>query len=314
MKDVDVLIAGAGPTGLTLACELARRGVDLRIVDRADRFFGGSRADGIQPRTMEVFADLGMLGPILAAGDLGTVMRAYQGGEVVWEAGGDAGHVHPPTGGQGMNTGVQDGYNLGWKLGAVLAGAPDRLLDSYEPERMAAARTALDLSTALLDKHKRGDDDAHERGPELHGLTLDYRGGPLSRDDRDGPGMLMAGDRAPDAPAATPDGRPVTLFDLFSGPHWTLLAFGSAHARTVAALSDRFGPAMRGYTVVRPGEPADEHTVVDGDGHVRAGYDVPDGALMLVRPDGYVGLAATPGTAEHVTDYWTALHGALVAP
>ncbi len=92
---------------------------------------------------------------------------------------GDAGHVHPPTGGQGMNTGIQDGYNLGWKLAAALAGAPALLLDSYEPERMAAARTALDISTALLDKHRRGDEDAHVRGPEVHGLTLNYRGGPL---------------------------------------------------------------------------------------------------------------------------------------
>src|SRR5262245_16813786 len=81
----DVLIAGAGPAGLTLACELAVRGVDFRIVDRADRFFGGSRADGLQPRTLEVFADLGIVDRILASGDLGTPMRAYQGDEVVWE-------------------------------------------------------------------------------------------------------------------------------------------------------------------------------------------------------------------------------------
>src|SRR5262245_47343245 len=85
MTDVDVLIAGAGPTGLTLACELAVRGVGFRIIDKADRFFGGSRADGIQPRTMEVFEHLGVLDPILASGDLGIVMRAYRGEEVVWE-------------------------------------------------------------------------------------------------------------------------------------------------------------------------------------------------------------------------------------
>lgn len=48
---------------------------------------------------------------------------------------GDAAHIHPPTGGQGLNTSVQDAYNLGWKLGARLRGAPDALLDSYEEER-----------------------------------------------------------------------------------------------------------------------------------------------------------------------------------
>ncbi|MGW2412660.1 FAD-dependent monooxygenase [Streptomyces tubercidicus] len=76
--------------------------------------------------------------------------------------------MHPPTGGQGMNTGIQDGYNLAWKLAAALNGAPAPLLDSYEPERTATARTALDISTTLLDKHRRGDDDAHVRGPEVH--------------------------------------------------------------------------------------------------------------------------------------------------
>jgi 2-polyprenyl-6-methoxyphenol hydroxylase-like FAD-dependent oxidoreductase len=506
MTDVDVLIVGAGPTGLTLACELAVRGVGLRIVERMDRFFGGSRADGIQPRTLEVFADLGVLDPILAGGDLGMAMRAYRGDEVVWEGrmsepaeptpsvpypniwfvpqfrteeilrerlaelgvhversteltdftqdahgvtatlvadgtsetvrarylvgadggrstvrkrlgiafpgetddnttmlfadarvdgigrdhgriwqvgdggvsvmplagsdlfvvaarppenedepirdylqrqvaessgrddilvrevtwhttwrantrlaerfrdgrvflAGDAGHVHPPTGGQGMNTGIQDGYNLGWKLAATLAGGSARLLDSYEPERMPAARTALDISTALLEKHRRGDDDAHVRVPEVHGLTLNYRGGPISRDDRTHPGTVAAGDRAPDAPATTAGGRPVRLFDLFRGPHWTVLAFGAAHMRTVAALDDRFGPTLRAYTVVRPGEPAGEHAVVDGDGHVRAGYDAADDTLVLVRPDGYIGLVTSPGTVERVAEYWTALHG-----
>jgi 2-polyprenyl-6-methoxyphenol hydroxylase-like FAD-dependent oxidoreductase len=495
MTDVDVLVVGAGPTGLTLACELAVRGVRFRIVDRADRFFGGSRADGIQPRTMEVFADLGIIDKVLASGDLGIVMRLYQGDEVVWEGqmsepaeptpsvpypniwfvpqfrteeilrerlaelgahvelsteltgftqdadgvtatltkggtaetvrsrylvgadggrstvrkrlgigfpgetdenttmlfadarvdgighdhgriwqtgdggvsvmplagtelfvvvarppvgdepvreylqrqvtessgrddilvrevtwhttwrantrlaerfrdgrvflAGDAGHVHPPTGGQGMNTGIQDGYNLGWKLAATLAGARDGLLDSYEPERMAAARAALDLSTALLEKHRRGDEDAHVRGPDVHGLTLNYRGGPLSRDDRTDPGAFRAGDRAPDAPATTADGKPIRLFDLLRGPHWTLLAFG-------VALDDRFGNA---HTVVRPGEPAGEHAVVDVDGHVRTAYGASDGTVVLVRPDGYVGLIADPGGVERVTEYWNALHG-----
>ncbi|WP_214416069.1 FAD-dependent monooxygenase [Sphaerisporangium fuscum] len=507
MTDVEVLIIGAGPTGLTVACELAVRGVGLRVVDRADRFFGGSRADGIQPRTMEVLADLGVIDAILAAGDLGILMRAYQGDKVVWEGrmtepteptpsvpypnpwfvpqfrteeilrerlarlgvrvepsteltgftqdpdgvtatlvaggrtetvrarylvgadggrstvrkrlgiafpgetdenttmlfadarvdgvgrdhgriwpvgdsgvsimplagtelfvvvarppedpdepirdhlqrqvteasgrqdilvrevtwhtvwrantrlaerfrdgrvllAGDAGHVHPPTGGQGMNTGIQDGYNLGWKLAATLAGAPARLLDSYEPERMAAARLALDLSTKLLEKHRRGDDDAHVRGAELYGLTLNYRGGSLSRDDRAEPGTVTAGDRAPDAPATTADGRAVRLFDLFRGPHWTLLAFGAAHGGAVAALGDRFGPALRAHTVVRPGDPAGERAVVDGDGHVRAGYDVADGTFVLIRPDGYVGLVTEAGGAERVAEYWTELHGA----
>ncbi len=129
----------------------------------------------------------------------------------------------------------------------------------------------------------------------MQGLTLNYRDGLLSRDDRATPGAVRAGDRAPDAPVTTADGRSIRLFDLFHGPHWTLLGFGVA-----------VDPALPGYTVVRPGEPAGEHAVVDTDGHARAGYDVADGTLVLVRPDGYIGLVTD--SAEGVTDYWNALH------
>ena len=62
---------------------------------------------------------------------------------------GDAAHVHSPAGGQGMNTGIQDAYNLGWKLGCVLDGAPDALLDTYEEERLPVAANVLGLSTRL---------------------------------------------------------------------------------------------------------------------------------------------------------------------
>jgi 2-polyprenyl-6-methoxyphenol hydroxylase-like FAD-dependent oxidoreductase len=496
MSDLQVLVVGGGPSGLVAACQLAMRGVGVRVIDRSDRFYGGSRADGIQPRTMELFDDLGVVDKVLASGDLGIPMKAYQGDEVVWEgrmtdpveptptlpypnpwfvpqfrteeilrerlaelgvrvelstaltdftqdaagvtatldngetvrveylvgadggastvrkklgiafpgetdenatttfadawvdgighdhgriwptgqaagvavmplAGteqfvvvappradetesvrdylrrqvaqasgrddivvrevtwhttwrantrlaerfrdgrvflvGDAGHVHPPTGGQGMNTGIGDGYNLGWKLAAVLSGAPAVLLDSYEPERMAAARLALDLSTALLEKHKRGDEDAHVRGPELYGLNLNYRGGLLARDDRPSPGRLVAGDRAPDAPVATADGSAARLFDLYRGPHWTLLSFGVTPDRDL-------GPDVRAYTVVEPGAPAGAGVVVDREGHVREAYDMADGTLVLVRPDGYVGLVT--GDVEQVSEYWAALHGA----
>lgn len=61
---------------------------------------------------------------------------------------GDGAHVHPPMGAQGLHTGIQDAWNLDWKMGQVLAGAPDALLDSYEAERRPIAATVLGLSTA----------------------------------------------------------------------------------------------------------------------------------------------------------------------
>ena len=80
-----VLIAGGGPTGLTLGIDLARRGVEVRVVDKADRFFDGSRGDGIQPRTLEVFDDLGVIDAVLAEGRGPTPIRVHLDGRFVTE-------------------------------------------------------------------------------------------------------------------------------------------------------------------------------------------------------------------------------------
>jgi len=74
---------------------------------------------------------------------------------------GDAGHVHSPAGGQGMNTGIGDAVNLAWKLAAVVRGrASEQILDSYEPERIAFARTLVATTdtvfTGVVDPHLRG--------------------------------------------------------------------------------------------------------------------------------------------------------------
>jgi 2-polyprenyl-6-methoxyphenol hydroxylase-like FAD-dependent oxidoreductase len=454
---MDVLIVGAGPTGLALGIDLARRGVEALVVERADRMFPGSRGKGLQPRTQEVFHDLGVLEAIRAAGGPypaqmiwkegervgeqqmferfepeegtpwtepwmvaqwrtqevlharltelggrvtfgrevvavvqnasgvtarlgdGTTLRArylvaadggrsvirealgvamsgdtvdpapnlvadirlrgldrdhwhmfprddgsgvalcplagtddfqlqarhadgtapdlslegiralvatytHLGAEAVTElrwasdfrprtgladrfrAGrvflaGDAAHIHSPAGGQGLNTSVQDAYNLGWKLGAVLRGAaPESLLDTYEEERRAVAAEMLDLSTAV----HRGE---VRRGRATVQLGLEYRASSLSEETRAQPGEVRAGDRAPDG---TVNG--VRLFDAFRGPHWTLLGATAPRAasglRSLPAAPASYGPG-----------------------------------LFLIRPDGYVGWAGdtTEGLAEYAT-------------
>ncbi|MFE2303082.1 FAD-dependent monooxygenase [Streptomyces sp. NPDC059445] len=178
---------------------------------------------------------------------------------------GDAAHIHSPAGGQGLNTSVQDAYNLGWKLGAVLRGeAPASLLDTYEEERRPVAAEMLGLSTRI----HRGE---ARRGRETRQLGLGYRGSSLAVETRtDLPDeALRAGDRAPDA---TVDG--VRLFDAFRGPHWTLL--------TVGAVT----------------EPAE----LPGVRSVRIGsYERYGTGLFLVRPDGHVGWAGadTTGLREY---------------
>src|SRR5207244_204094 len=101
------------------------------------------------------------------------------------------------TGGQGLNTSVQDAYNLGWKLAAALRGAPDALLDSYEEERRPIAANMLGLSTRLLDAMKRGE---MRRGREVHQLDLGYPGSSVSLAGPERAEGIIPGDRAPDAP------------------------------------------------------------------------------------------------------------------
>jgi 2-polyprenyl-6-methoxyphenol hydroxylase-like FAD-dependent oxidoreductase len=184
---------------------------------------------------------------------------------------GDAAHVHPPTGAQGLNTSVQDAYNLGWKLAAALRGASDELLDSYEIERRPVAEAMLGLSTRLLEAAKRGE---IRRGREVRQLDIGYPGSPVSSGsslDRSG---VRAGDRAPDAPIVGAAGQPSRLFQLFRGPHWTLLVNGQG------AVAPRAG-----LHIHRLGEKGD---IVDAWNHVDAAYGLTSDECVLIRPDTYI--------------------------
>jgi len=86
---VQVLIVGAGPTGLTLACVLRRRGVACRLIDKAPGFFMGSRGKGVQPRSLELLDNLGVMDEVRAKGSPYPPLRSYSGASVVWE-----GHMH----------------------------------------------------------------------------------------------------------------------------------------------------------------------------------------------------------------------------
>ena len=82
-------------------------------------------------------------------GDATRLAERYRSGRVLLA--GDSAHVHPPTGGQGLNLGIQDAVNLGWKLAAELAGwAPDGLLDTYESERRPVAADVLNNTRAQM--------------------------------------------------------------------------------------------------------------------------------------------------------------------
>ncbi|HWG26036.1 FAD-dependent monooxygenase [Actinospica sp.] len=180
---------------------------------------------------------------------------------------GDAAHVHSPAGGQGLNTGIQDAINLGWKLAAVLDGAEDALLDTYEAERKPVAAAVLGLSSELSRQVLNSGVGGYADRPAAlarQGLQLDIS----YRADPDAPG-LRPGDRAPDAPLDN-----TTLFLLRRQANWTVLAFdGTTEPVHDAQVLD-----------------AD---ALDVDGYLRRTYDPVPGERILIRPDGHLGWRGT---------------------
>ncbi|MFZ6673209.1 FAD-dependent oxidoreductase [Undibacterium sp. Xuan67W] len=201
---------------------------------------------------------------------------------------GDAAHIHPPSGGQGLNTSVQDAYNLGWKLAAVVNGAPESLIDSYEEERRPVAAAMLGLATKLLNETKSGE---MQRGREVRQLDIGYPETSLTLEPAGHVGSLFAGDRAPDAPVRGASGQPVRLFDLFRGTHWTLLGY-EAKRESVPSRPD-----LHIHIIGSHGD------IIDDENHFRDAYTLTPGDWVLVRPDAYVGAIVTTSDIPELEVY-----------
>ncbi len=231
---------------------------------------------------------------------------------------GDAAHVHSSSGGQGLNTSVQDAYNLGWKLGMALTTGRDWVLNTYGEERLPVAEDLLGRTNRM---HGR-DFDTNPRHqtaaptldvpapPGLFQLDITYRGTSLSQERRTALGRVRAGDRAPGVRCQDDAGGPLRLFDLFRGPHWTLLVF-VAEGMSVPPppeAGSRCEADLRCYAILdhAPSEPGDR-VVIDVDARARVAYDVRAGdtVAFLVRPDGHIALV-TSDPAD-VPDYLAAL-------
>jgi hypothetical protein len=178
--------------------------------------------------------------------------------------------VHSPAGGQGMNTGISDAVNLGWKLAAVVSGAADAsLLDSYAAERLPVAAGVLGLSGELTGRQfgQRTPDQIRDS----LGFATSYRGGPLAGGDDDGAGP-RAGDRAPDAPLVV-DGAATDLFAVRRAAEFTVLVFGGAEAGV---------GTLPGSVQVLDAD------ALAADGVLREAYAADDGDVVVIRPDGFV--------------------------
>ncbi|HMD93359.1 MAG TPA: FAD-dependent monooxygenase [Trebonia sp.] len=221
---------------------------------------------------------------------------AYRRGRVLLA--GDAVHIHTPAGGQGMNTGIIDAHNLGWKLALVAAGrAPDTLLDSYGAERGPVAADVLRLTHTLVRygtmthpvKRRVRDVTVPALGRtaviqrraarRLSQVYVAYPPGPLVRPDRAG-GTPRAGQRVPDREVRA-GSRVTTLHSVLrSGRH--VLLVPAAHAAGLRA-----DPALWPYRA--------DVDVVTCDGGT--------GPVVLVRPDGHAAARGTPGSMEAIAGY-----------
>ncbi|MFF7260449.1 FAD-dependent oxidoreductase [Streptomyces sp. NPDC008159] len=218
---------------------------------------------------------------------------------------GDAAHVHTPAGAQGLNTGIQDGYNLGWKLSQVLAGANAALLDTYEAERQPIAAGVLGLSTDKWGGIARLDPSSMKRGKDEQQLSLTYYGGPLAPAGGMRTETLRVGDRAPDARLLDAQGVETRLFDVLRGPDFTAIAYGSGAARSLEEFDWPTAGARLKRLVVGPST-ADGLAFSDHEKTLRRAYGLTGDTLLLIRPDGYIGHIAT-------RDFLTTTHTAARA-
>lgn len=200
---------------------------------------------------------------------------------------GDAAHIHSPAGGQGMNTGIQDAHNLGWKLAAVDHGASPTLLDNYEQERRPVAARVLELSDARLNQALHEKSLPSRREEAATQLDVGYRSSGIVCDDRDETYQLRAGDRAPDAAELDSVDGSHRLFDLTGGGRFTLLNFGAE----LPAAS--FPPEIRVLRVVD--DPTKSEQIADIGGHLTDTYEAADHSLILIRPDGYISFISDTG-------------------
>jgi 2-polyprenyl-6-methoxyphenol hydroxylase-like FAD-dependent oxidoreductase len=232
--------------------------------------------------------------------DMARQAESYRNGRVLLA--GDAAHVHSPVGGQGLNTGVQDAVNLGWKLGQVINGtSPESLLDTYHTERHPVAARVLRNTLAQVELLRRSDDRTKalvDTVSEL--LRMDeprkrFAGMMCGLDIRYdlGDGHPLLGRRMPDLDVVTADG-PRRVFTLLHDARPVLLNFGAPGNLDIAPWADRV-------------EQIDAQYAGTWELPVLGAVTAP--TAVLIRPDGHVawvGNSTEPGLADALTTWFGA--------
>jgi 2-polyprenyl-6-methoxyphenol hydroxylase-like FAD-dependent oxidoreductase len=210
--------------------------------------------------------------------DMTRQAAAYREGRVLLA--GDAAHVHAPDGGQGLNTGVQDAVNLGWKLAQVVnRTSPESLLDTYHAERHPVAACVLRTTMAHVALRRpdertealrdtiaellKADEPRRRFGAMMSGLGIHYDLGE---------GHPLLGRRMPDLDLVTADG-PLRVFTLLHDARPVLLNLGEPHGFDITPWADRVPPVDAEYA---------------GPWELPALGEVTAATAVLIRPDGYV--------------------------
>jgi 2-polyprenyl-6-methoxyphenol hydroxylase-like FAD-dependent oxidoreductase len=254
---------------------------------------------------------------------------------------GDAAHIHSPAGGQGMNTGMQDTFNLAWKLALIQRGQgqAQALLDSYSLERSAVGDQVLHGAERVttiatlrnpvaqyLRNHVAGIMTSFGFVQDkiknaLCELNINYRQSPLSAQNWHG-GAVAAGDRMPEAPlTSAQNSGQTTLFAVMRGTrHNLILLPGARDLQATSQLLKIADEALRAFPEIfsvhvvlkadtitaAPDQSALPSTVsvwLDTEGRLHQQMGATDRALILVRPDGYIGYRAQPADAGAFQKY-----------
>ena len=245
---------------------------------------------------------------------------AYRWGRVFLA--GDAAHIHSPAGGQGMNTGMQDAFNLAWKLAAVINGqAGDTLLDSYQAERIPVADSVIAFTDRLTSAGTLSGVPRRIRDVVIRMLShvpaarrfmanmaeevnINYRNSPIAVGPAPKHAKVAAGDHLPHAVDAAVQKQLSVVCGVQNIGH-VLLTVASGHVAPAAGegqvqvLVTADDIPVAGYDTV----------IADPNGVVAQRFGLKNGGRVVIRPDGYIGAVASLDDTTTVADYFAKVRG-----